>query len=98
MSKALNWADVLDRKLDYAVLRKENRLQVLVRPTQKQLRRRGKRSWTVAAALDAVDGNNGHAALPRGLQDAIMQTLREMARADQDEKTKDKKAKKKNKS
>lgn len=98
MPKALNWADVLNRKLDFVVLHKENRVQVLVRPTQKQMRRRGKRSWKVAAAIDALDETNGHASLPRALQDAVLQTLREMVKAEQAEKVKEKKSRKKSKS
>jgi hypothetical protein len=70
-------------------------VQVVVRPTQKQMRRRGKRSWTVVAAIDAVEENNGHVSLPRAVQDAVLQALKETLRGELTEKPKTKKSRKK---
>ena len=50
MADGLNGSDVPGKDLAYVVLRKGNRLQVIVRPTVKQLRDRGKRNWQVVAA------------------------------------------------
>jgi hypothetical protein len=78
MSRNNNWADVLDQNLDYLVIRKANRLQVVVRPTTKQARRRGKRHWSLVEAIPA-SGPDGAISLPDQLRDAIMQNLQEMA-------------------
>src|SRR5262245_16392394 len=75
MREALNWADVLDRELDYAVLAKGNRLQVIVRPSRKQLQRRGKRGWSAVAALDAPDGQ-GRGGLPAALEESVLEALK----------------------
>ena len=72
MPRGRNWADVLDRDSAFVVLTKQNRLQVIVRPSRKQLRRRGKRGWEVAAAIDAV-GGSGPA--PAALREAIAEVL-----------------------
>jgi len=37
-----------DDNLDHAVFHKENRIQIIVNPTKKQLRSRGKRGWKLA--------------------------------------------------
>jgi hypothetical protein len=78
MSRGNNWADVLDQNLDYLVIRKANRLQVVVRPTTKQARRRGKRHWSLVEAIPATAAD-GAIGLPDQLRDAIMQNLQEMA-------------------
>ena len=49
-----NWADLMGKALAYVVLRKGNRLQVVVGPTDKQLRRLGKRDWRVVAFGEAT--------------------------------------------
>jgi len=75
MTKDLNWADVLDKEFDYVVLTKGNRLQVIGRPSRRQLRRRGRRGWSLRAAFYATDENNGHGTVPPGLQDDVLQAL-----------------------
>jgi hypothetical protein len=78
MSRSLNWTDLLDQDLDYVVLRKNNRLQVLYRPDHKQLRRRGKRNWSLVAAIASTAKGNGDAALPHELREAVLQALLEL--------------------
>jgi hypothetical protein len=52
--KGNNFCDSLGKRtLRYAVLSKENRIQVLVNPTPRQLRKRGKRQWHLVQAIDA---------------------------------------------
>jgi hypothetical protein len=52
-----NFVDALKTQHKYAVVTKSRRIQVLIQPTVKQLRRRGKRGWqlygTVASNPDA---------------------------------------------
>jgi hypothetical protein len=48
-----NFADVLAMDIRYAVLIKKGRIQILVRPTAKELRKRGKRGWHLFAAVDS---------------------------------------------
>jgi hypothetical protein len=79
MSHTLEWVDVLGKELDHVVLTKGNCLQVIVRPTRKQLRRRGKRKWSVVMAVEAVEEHNGQVALRRALHRAVQQTLTAMA-------------------
>jgi hypothetical protein len=79
MLQALNWADVLAKELDHVVLVKENRLQAIVRPSKKQLRRRGKRGWSVVTAIEAARENNGQVALPPALGEAVLQALTTLA-------------------
>jgi hypothetical protein len=66
-----NWVDLLDRKPAFVVLTKDNRLQVLAGPTRKQLRRRGKRGWSVVAAVDSADGGP----VPPDLTEAVSRAL-----------------------
>jgi hypothetical protein len=48
-----NFCDSLGKmSLRYAVLSKENRIQILVNPTPRQLRKRGKRQWQLVQAID----------------------------------------------
>jgi hypothetical protein len=75
MARDLNWADIMDKKPAYVVLTKENRLQVLIRPSTKQLRQRGKRGWSLVTTIDAP-GNNS--TVPDSLREAMLQTLTEM--------------------
>lgn len=72
MSKGLNWTDVLAREPAFVVLTRQNRLQIIVRPSRKQLRRRGQRGWDVAAAIDD-DGGGGP--VPPELREAVVQAL-----------------------
>ncbi len=78
MSRELNWTDLLNQELDYVVLRKGNRLQVLCRPTSKQLRRRGKRNWSLVAAVQANAKANGEGGPPHDLREAVLQALVEL--------------------
>ncbi len=73
MTRNNNWADILNRQVGYVVLRKGNRLQVIHRPSAKQLRERGKRHWVLVAALDASPGR-----LPAEVRDAVLKTLSEL--------------------
>ncbi len=51
--KSQSYCDSLGMtRLRYAVLSKENRIQLLVNPTAKQLRQRGKRQWCLVRAID----------------------------------------------
>ncbi len=51
--KGNNFCDSLGkRSLRYAVLTKENRVQILLNPTPKQLRKRGKRQWHLVQAIE----------------------------------------------
>jgi hypothetical protein len=50
--KTNNFADVLATELKFAVLTKPGRIQILIEPTPKQLRKRGKRGWQL---FDTVD-------------------------------------------
>jgi len=72
-----SWADVLERELEYLVIRKANRLQVLVRPTTKQMRTRGKRDWTLVAAIPPADADSSGNAQDE-LREAVLNTLSEM--------------------
>src|SRR5688572_20493025 len=54
MPSSPKWADLIGKDLAYVVLRKGNRLQVILRPTGKQLRRRGRRAWALVAAADTA--------------------------------------------
>jgi hypothetical protein len=48
-----NFADAVAMKVRYAVLTKKSRIEVLVKPTAKQLRKRGKRGWHLFRAIDS---------------------------------------------
>jgi hypothetical protein len=47
--------DALAGENRYAVLVKSGRVQILVRPTAKQLRKRGKRGWQLFGTVDAEE-------------------------------------------
>jgi hypothetical protein len=49
-----NYVDALENEHLYAVLTKRGRIQILVQPTAKQLRKRGKRGWRLFSTV-----NNG---------------------------------------
>jgi hypothetical protein len=51
-----HFADALGRALHYAVLTKSGRIQVLVRPSTKELRKRGKRGWQLFGTVEGDDG------------------------------------------
>jgi hypothetical protein len=67
-----NYVDALDNEPRYAVLTKPGRIQILVQPTAKQLRKRGSRGWhlfgTVGGPADAPQVL--HQTLERALSEA----------------------------
>ena len=48
-----NFTDALAMSVRYAVLTKKGRLEVLVKPTAKQLRKRGKKGWHLFRIIDS---------------------------------------------
>jgi hypothetical protein len=54
-AEKLKFVDALAKDVRYAVLTKAGRVQVLARPSAKQLRKRGKRGWHL---YHAVEGEN----------------------------------------
>src|SRR5262245_44441771 len=79
MSRAQNWVDALDKDLDAVVLVKGNRLQVIVRPSQKQLRRRGKRNWSLAGEFGPSPATNGAGPLSPELREAVLDARGDLA-------------------
>jgi hypothetical protein len=67
-----NSVDAQDGEDGYAVLTKTGRIQVLVQPTAKQLRRRGRRGWHLYGSVHT----NNHAG--KTLIGTIQRALREM--------------------
>jgi hypothetical protein len=67
-----NFADALAMNIRYVVLTKEGRIQVLVKPTAKQLRKRGKRGWHLFRTVES------QADAPRLLEESFQQALAEM--------------------
>ncbi len=47
-----NFTDALATEMQFAVLTKTGRIQILVRPTAKQLRKRGTRGWHLFGTVD----------------------------------------------
>jgi hypothetical protein len=47
-----NYVDALENEHLYAVLTKQSRIQILVQPTVKELRKRGKRGWRLFGTVD----------------------------------------------
>jgi hypothetical protein len=47
-----SYVDALERQNRYAVLTKDRRIQILVRPTTKQLRKRGQRGWQLYGTVE----------------------------------------------
>jgi hypothetical protein len=50
--KTKNFADALATEMQFAVLTKTGRVQILVKPTAKELRKRGKRGWQLFGTVD----------------------------------------------
>lgn len=50
--KGKNFADALATDQQFAVLIKTGRVQILVRPSAKELRKRGKRGWQLFGTVD----------------------------------------------
>jgi len=67
------FTDALGKNLAFAVLRKENRLQILYRPRKKQVRERGKKGWSLLAAIDFSDGHSNKGLTERQLLDNLLE-------------------------
>jgi hypothetical protein len=65
-----NYVDALENELRYAVLTKRGRMQVLIQPTAKQLRKRGKRGWRLFSTVVSGCTDAGHT-LTEAIQRAI---------------------------
>jgi hypothetical protein len=48
-----NFVDALATAMRYAVLTKDGRIQILIRPKPKQLRKRGQRGWQLFGTIDS---------------------------------------------
>jgi hypothetical protein len=79
-----NFADVLATELQFAVLTKPGRVQILVHPTAKQLRKRGKRGWRLFGSVD--DHSNFDKTLDEIVKEAIAEV--ETEDTDKDKRTK----------
>jgi hypothetical protein len=66
-----NFVDALAKEHRYAVLSKTGRIQILLHPTAKQLRKRGKRGWHLYGTVDS-DGDG------QTLVDTIQGAIREL--------------------
>ena len=66
-----NFVDVLATELAFAVLTKPGRVQILVQPTAKQLRKRGKRGWRLFGSVD--QHTNPQQALDEILKEALLE-------------------------
>jgi hypothetical protein len=66
-----NFADVLATELQFAVLTKPGRVQILVQPTVKQLRKRGKRGWRLFGTVE--NHLDSEKALDEILKEAILE-------------------------
>jgi hypothetical protein len=67
--KSKNFADALAKDLQFAVLTKSGRVQILVKPSPKELRKRGKRGWQLFGTVD--DPANASAVLDDIVNKAI---------------------------
>jgi hypothetical protein len=67
-----NFADALAMNIRYALLTKSGRIQVLVKPTPKQLRKRGKRGWHLFRTIESQED------APRLLEESLQQALAEV--------------------
>jgi hypothetical protein len=68
-----NYVDALENEHLYAVLTKQGRIQILVEPTVKQLRKRGKRGWRLFSTVD-----NGLPDAGSILTETIQRAIQEM--------------------
>lgn len=66
-----NFADALATEMAFAVLTKTGRIQVLIKPTAKQLRKRGKRGWQLFGVVD--DQSDARKTLDNTLRRAIVE-------------------------
>jgi hypothetical protein len=67
-----NFTDVLAMNVRYAVLTKNGRIQILVKPTAKELRKRGQRGWHLFHTIDS------QADAARLLEDSFQRALDEI--------------------
>jgi hypothetical protein len=72
MKNKNNFTDVLGMDVRYAVLTKRRRVQILVKPTPRQLRKRGKKGWHLFSTVDSSPdaGQFLNEALAQALADA----------------------------
>jgi hypothetical protein len=81
-----HFADALGTALHYAVLTKRGRVQILVTPSAKELRRRGKREWRL---FGMVEGNDdAELTLMEMVQRAIQEIESARGTADNEKKSK----------
>jgi hypothetical protein len=66
-----NFTDALATEMAFAVLTKTGRIQVLIKPTAKQLRKRGKRGWQLFGVVD--DQSDARKILDDTLRRAILE-------------------------
>jgi hypothetical protein len=88
--KSNNFADALATNQHFAVLTKSGRVQILVKPSAKELRKRGKRGWQLFGTVD--DQTDAAMVLDEIVKKAISEV--EMTCGDSDRKKKKSKTKK----
>jgi len=88
--KSKNFVDALATDMQFAVLIKTGRVQILVKPSAKELRKRGRRGWKLFGTVD--DQTRAAAALDEIIKKAILEV--ETAARDTDRKAKKLRAKK----
>ncbi len=72
-----NFVDALATAVRYAVLTKDGRVQILVRPKAKQLRKRGQRGWELFGTIDSeVQGEGELEEMIRRALDEVESTAR----------------------
>lgn len=67
-----SFVEALSADVQYAVLTKPGRIQILVRPSTKQLRRRGQRGWHLFGTV--VDSADPRGSLAATVEQALVQT------------------------
>ncbi|HLJ93706.1 MAG TPA: hypothetical protein VKU02_11005 [Gemmataceae bacterium] len=85
--KRKNFADVLATQLQFAVLTKPGRVQILVKPSAKELRKRGRRGWQLFGTVD----HQRHAALL--LDEIVKKSIAEVEPPPEEPERKEKKPK-----
>lgn len=64
-----HFADALGRTLEFAVLTKKSRIQVLVKPSDKRLRKCGKRQWQLFGTVEG--DHNARSTFLKMIQSAV---------------------------
>src|SRR5258708_6738213 len=72
-----NFTDALAMDVRYAVLTKKSRVQILIKPSAKQLRKRGKRGWHLFSTVES-SADSGTL-----LNEAVTRALGEAERVDE---------------